>query len=1043
MNRTKVKVWQRMLLFCVLLLVSQQLFAQVRGKVSDASGMPIPGATIQEKGTTNGINTDADGKYQIKVTNPQTSVLVFSFIGMETQEIPVSGRTTVNVTMGESIVKIDDVVVVGYGSQKKASVVAAISTINSTEIVRSATANLTVGLAGKMPGLIIMEKDGQLGKESIQTFIRGQATLNNSAPLILVDGIERELYSLSAYDVESMSILKDASATAVFGVRGANGVIIVTTKKGLIGKPKVTANVTYSLQAPTFLPTPVNANDFMTLRNQVVHMNDSTATLPFTPAIFQHYKDGDLPNYYVDRNWYKEFMNKYTPMQTNQVNIRGGNETTKYYASVGYMHQGGPFKTERNPDYNYDNAQYLNRFTYRANLDMQITKTLKGWVNLSGYLQDKNDPMLFSQAVDAASTGDYYSLLLGNFLNKPSITGADKSPTGQDLGGSQGAYGLLNLSGYKITTTNSINSTIGFEQNLSFLTKGLSARAVVSYDPMVTHMRGYRRTWSSYHPVLGKTSAGKDTVTYVPGALNNASNAETGLMSVLTQSLSLRYDLQASLNYNNTFGKHAVTGMLLYNQNQRIINVQVPYNYLGIVGRLTYDYANRYLAEVNFGYNGSEQFAPGKRFGFFPSFSAGWVISEENFLKSSQAIQLLKIRGSFGQVGNDQISGSRFVYLDDWTQGSGGYFNGITAIAGLPTFVYQNTVPNPDVSWEVANKYNFGFESKFLKGFGLDFDLFYEKRSSILLTRSVVPAYMFGQLSLPPTNTGVMENKGFEATLSYQKQVNKDLFLKTTFSTSFAKNNVIKANETAYDSTFTYRNRIEGYSLGTVWGYHNLGYFKDQADIDASPSQTGLGSVVMPGDLKYADLNHDGKIDVKDQMPMKYPLIPQLNLAFTFTAQYKGFDMSVLLQGVTNYNYDFSGLAIWDYSGNSINVINMISVKNYYTPNLYAWTPEKAANGGDIRYPRLHTDGNSCSKQISDYWEINLWYMRVKNVELGYTFPKKLSSKIGMSDLRIYFNALNMFTFSNMPFKILDPEVSNSTSHPISKNFNLGVNISF
>jgi TonB-linked SusC/RagA family outer membrane protein len=660
-------------------------------------------------------------------------------------------------------------------------------------------------------------------------------------------------------------------------------------------------------------------------------------------------------------------------------------------------------------------------------------------VNLSGYLQDKNDPILFSQDAASAGTESYYRLLLANFSDKPSIIGADNTPTGGDLSGSQGPYGMLNRSGFRITTTNSINSTIGFEQNLSFLTKGLSARAVVSYDPMATHIRGYRRTWATYNAILGKSPAGKDTVTYVFGG----GNAETGLMSTLTQSLQLSYDLQASLNYNNTFGKHAVTGMLLFNQNQRIINVQVPYNYVGIVGRLTYDCANRYLAEVNFGYNGSEQFAPGKRFGFFPSFSAGWVVSEENFLKSSNAIQFMKIRGSFGKVGNDQISGSRFVYLDDWTQGTGGYFNGVRAIAGLPTFVYQNSIPNPDVSWEVANKYNFGFESKFLKGFGLDFDLFYEKRSSILLTRSVVPAYMLGQLSLPPTNTGVMENKGFEATLSYQKQVNQDLFLKTTFSTSFAKNNVIKANEVANDSTFTYRNRIEGYSLGTVWGYHNLGYFKDQADIDASPSQTGLGSVVMPGDLKYADLNHDGKIDVKEQMPMKYPLVPQLNLAFTFTAQYKGFDMSVLLQGVTNYNYDFSGRQIWDYSGNEANVINNILLKNYYTPNLYAWTPEKAANGGDIRYPRLHTDGNSCSKQISDYWEINLWYMRVKNVELGYTLPKKLSSKIGMSDLRIYFNALNMFTFSNMPFKILDPEVTFSGSHPISKNFNLGVNISF
>ena len=1032
---------KRSILFLFFLFMVSFSFAQqvltVKGIISSEKNIPLEGVTVLVKGSTTVATTNEKGMYSIKVSKGAT--LVYSLVGHEEMQIKIDNENSAgNIVLVAKNSDMGEVVVVGYGTQKKASVVAAISTINSAEIVRTSSANLTVGLAGKLPGLTIMQKDGQLGKESLQTFIRGQATLNNSSPLIIVDGVPRELFSISAYDVETISILKDASATAVYGVRGANGVIIVTTKKGLSGKTEVTANTNYSLQALTFLPTPVNANDYMALRNQVVRMNDATATLPFTPEILQYYKDGSLPEYYVDRNWYKEFMNKYTPMQTSQVNIRGGNETTKYYASVGYMHQGGPFKTERNPEYDYDNAQYLNRFTYRANLDMKITKTLKAWVNLAGYLQDKNDPMLFS-AGSNGTTGDFYYLLLANMLDLPSVIGPDNAPNGYDLRGEQAPYGMLNRGGFRITTTNSINSTVGLEQKLNFLTDGLTARAVLSYDPLATHIRGYKRTFSTYNSILGKTPAGKDTITYVLGS----GRAETGLVSVLAQSLSLNYDLQASLNYNNSFGKHAVTGMFLFNQNQRIIDAQVPYNYIGLVGRLTYDYDSRYLGEVNFGYNGSEQFAPGKRFGFFPSFSAGWVISEEDFMKSSKAIQLLKIRASYGQVGNDQISGSRFLYLDDWTQGSGGYFNGITALPGLPTFVYQNSVPNPNVGWEVANKYNFGFESKFLKGFGFDFDLFYEKRNSILITRSLLPAYMFGQLNLPPTNNGVMENKGVEATLSYQKKVNKDLFLRTTFSTSFARNKVLKANEVAFDSTFAYRNQIEGYPVGTVFGYKNLGYFKDQADIDASPSHAGLGSVVIPGDLKYADLNKDGKIDVKDLMPMKYPLVPELSFSFTINAEYKGFDMSVMLQGVTNYNYDFRGRGIWDYSGNQFNGINNISMKNYYTPNLYAWTPEKAANGGDIRYPRIHTDGNTVSKQISDYWEINLWFMRVKNVELGYTIPKKLSSKIGMSDLRVYFNALNMFTFSNMPFKILDPEVSSSINHPIYKNFNLGINVSF
>ncbi len=1035
MNESKVKLWQKMLLFCVLFLVSQQLFSQVKGKVSDANGAPIPGVTIAEKGTNNGTLSDVNGMYQIKLQHAQGAVLVFSFVGMEKKEIAVGGKMTINTSLSEVVTGLDEVVVVGYGNQKKASVVAAISTISAAEIVQSPSSNLTIGMAGKMPGLTIMEKDGELGKESLQTFIRGQATLNSSAPLVLVDGVEREINSISPYDIESVSILKDASATAVFGVRGANGVIIVTTKKGSIGKAEVTANVNYSLQTPTRLPAPLNAVDYMTLRNQVVAMNDPASPAPYSDAVFQHYKDNDLPNYYADRNWYKEFMNKFTPMVKADVNLRGGNEKTKYFASWGYMRQGGPFKTEKWNEYNYDNSERVDRFTYRANIDMQITKSLKGWMNLSGYLQDKNDPIVYGGIADAATTASYYYLLLAEFTDIPSISFADLTPTGGVLsnGPDRVPYGALNRTGYRKTTTNTINTTVGFEQDLSVLTKGLSARAIVSYDPNATHIRGFRRSYQTYNPVLGKTTAGKDTVTYVVGA-----GADSELSNQLTQSVSNSFDLEGSLNYSNKFGQHAVTGLLLYKQNQKIIEVQVPFNYVGVVGRFTYDFAHRYLAEVNFGVNGSEQFAPGKRFGFFPSLSAGWVISEENFFKSQRAIEFLKIRGSFGQVGNDQISSKRFIYVDDWTQGTAGYFDGIAGLPGLPNPVYQNSIPNEAVTWEKSNKANFGFESRFLHGFAWDFDVFYEKRSSILMNVLPIPKYMFGQTALPPTNDGVMTNRGFETTFSYKKQVNKDFFLMSRVSAAFARNIVERSNETPYDSTFVYRNRVEGFSRGTIWGFNCLGYFKDQADIDASPKQTGLGATVLPGDLKYADMNKDGVIDEKDKIPMTHPNVPELNLAFSLTASYKGFDLSILLQGVTNYTFDFSGRAIYDWDGNAA-----AGIKNYFELHKYAWTPEKAANGGDIRYPRMHTDGVTGSKNPSNYWLIDLWYMRIKNLELGYTIPKKWSSAIGLQNFRIYFNGLNLLTIDNMPFKYLDPEISNSLSHPISANYNMGINITF
>ncbi len=1031
MNESTVKFWQKILLFCVLFFVSQQLYAQVRGKVSDASGMSIPGATILEKGTSNGIITDMDGKYQIKVANPQTAVLVFSFVGMETQEIPVSGRTTLNVTLGESTIRIEDVVVVGYGVQKKESVVAAIATISAAEIVQSPSSNLSAGLAGKMPGLTIMLKDGELGAENIQTFIRGQATMNSSAPLVLVDGVEREINAIDPYDIESISILKDASATAVFGVRGANGVIIVNTKKGFVGKSQVTANVNYSLQTPTRLPKPLNAIDYVNLRNEVVRLDNPNNPPAFDASVIEHLQKNDLTGYYMDRDYFKEFMHQYEPMVKGNVNMQGGTEKTKFFTSLGFMKQGGPFKTTRWPAYNYDNSQHLNRFTYRANVDMQITNTLKGWLNLSGYLQDKNDPMIRGDLPQAGNGSESeYFRLMAQMLDFPSLGYSDFTPWGEEVGG--GMYAWLNQSGYKITTNNQINSTVGLEQKLDFVTKGLSARAIVTYDAAATHLRGFRQTANIYTPSISKTVAAKDTVLYTPFSYG------IELIQAISQSLTTRFDLEASVNYANKFGKNSVTGLLLYKQNQRIVNNQVPFNYVGIVGRATYDRASKYLAELNFGMNGSEQFAPGNRFGFFPSLSLGWVATEENFMKSQRVIQFLKLRGSFGQVGNDQISSRRFIYVDDWTQGAGGYFLGTGAMPGLPAAVYQNTIPNADVTWEVSNKSNIGFESRLKGGFEWDVDLFYEKRNSILITALPIPKYMFGMVALPPVNQGVMTNRGFETTLTYKKKINKDLFIMTRLAAAYAHNNIVNNNEVPYDSTYVYRNRIQGYPIGTQWGYKNLGYFTSAADIAASPDQSGVGKAI-PGDLKYADLNGDGIISEKDIMPMAHPLTPEVNVNYTLNITYKNFDFSILVQGVTNMTYNFSGRGVYDWNGNA----QRFGWMNYFELHQYAWTPDKASNGGDIRYPRLHVDGISGNRQPSDYWLLDFWYIRVKNLELGYTLPRKMTSSIGLEKVRFYFNGLNLLTWDAMPFKYFDPEVANTLSHPIFINYNMGLNITF
>jgi TonB-linked SusC/RagA family outer membrane protein len=501
------------------------------------------------------------------------------------------------------------------------------------------------------------------------------------------------------------------------------------------------------------------------------------------------------------------------------------------------------------------------------------------------------------------------------------------------------------------------------------------------------------------------------------------------------------FDLEASVNYARKFGAHKVTGLMLYKQNTREVNNQVPYNYVGVVGRTTYGYDNKYLAEFNFGMNGSEQFASGRRFGFFPSLSLGWVLSQESFLSGSEAIEFLKIRGSFGQVGNDKISNGRFLYIENWTQGMGGYFDSMGKIPGLPSPVYEASIPNEFVMWEVANKANVGIESRFLGGFEWDVDLFYEKRNSILTTVTPIPTYMYGQRSLPPLNDGVMSNRGFESTLGYTKSVNKDWFIGARFSASFARNRIEAMNETPLDDTYAYPYRTEGFSRGTTWGYDCLGYFANDEEIAGWADMSGLGASVMPGDLKFRDVNDDGVIDTKDYIPMDHPTVPEWNYSLTLNTQYKGFDFSVLLHAVDNFTYNLSagnGRGVYDWQGNE-----WAGIKDYYDHHRYAWTADKADNGGDIRYPRMHVDGVSVSKQPSNYFKVDLWYMRVKNIEFGYTLPKNATKRLGLEKLRFYVNGANVFTFDNMPYKQSDPEIASGTSYPIYSTYNMGVNITF
>ncbi|WP_319503369.1 TonB-dependent receptor [uncultured Draconibacterium sp.] len=1033
-------------LMLLLFLISVCGWAQVQkisGTVVDEEKKPIPGVTVLVEGTTNGTLTDMDGKFQLSVNNSEALVR-FSFIGMKTLVVPVNGKSVIDVTLKQDVLGLEEVVVVGYGQQEKASVVAAISSIGADEIVRTPTSNLATGLAGKMPGLTVMLKGGELGNEDINMYIRGQATTNNTQPLVLVDGIERELTTVDAYDVESVNVLKDASATAVYGVRGANGVILVTTKKGQVGKPIVTANANYSMQYVERLPQPLNAVDYMTVRNSAIEMHNQAtggnSPLAFEQELVDNYTDymARFPTYYVDRDFYGEYMKDYTPMLKSSVNMRGGTKKTKYFASMGYTGQTGPFKTEGWDEYNFKNSQRLDRFNYRANVDLQINDLLKVYLNLSGYLQDKHDPTVNGSSSGSINTyGANYSTLMAQFTDIPSISFADVNEYDQVLSApgrkDRVPFGSLNRTGYRTATTNTLQTTVGLNMDLPFITKGLSARAQVSYDSRATHIRGYRRTYATYIAVLNEVD-GEQVVEYV----SNNGDPDSDLSSALTQSFSTNFDLEGALNYARKFEQHNVTGMLLYKQSQSVNNIDIPRNYVGIVGRLTYSYARKYMTEFNFGMNGSEQFAPGKRFGFFPSVSLGWTLTEEEFMSNVGFLDYLKIRTSFGQVGNDRMGGQRFLYLPNWTQAQNGYFSGMWRPNGMPSATFESTMPNMNITWEVANKYNAAIETRVFDYIKLDVDVFYEKRSSILTGVSLIPEYMYGQSNLPPTNAGVMSNKGFEVTLGYSKSFKNDLWINTRFSATFARNKIVKMNETPLDDSYAYPYTTEGFSRGVMWGYDCLGYFESTEEIQNWADMSALSTNVLPGDLKYRDVNGDGYIDSKDLIPMEYPNIPEWNYSYTFSAGYKNFDFSVLIDVATNYMYNFYGRGVLDWENQEIG-----SYKNYFELHKYAWTPERYENGERIEYPRLHHDGITISKNPSSYWMKEMWFARLRNIEFGYSIPERACNSMKISKARVFVNGQNIFTLDNMPFKYFDPEVTNSLAHPVLSTVNVGLNVTF
>lgn len=1003
----------------------------IKGIVTDSVGA-VPGVSVKVKGRPGvGSSTDMYGRYTLEVPDDK-AILVFSMVGYVTQEVPVSGKETINIRLVPSSEALGEVVVVAFGTQKKESITGAIASIQTKELKQSPAANLAVTLAGRLPGLNVIQRSGEPGRDVTQLFIRGQGTVNSQSPIILVDGIEREITYIDPNEVESVTILKDASSTALFGVRGANGVILVTTRRGVSEIPEISLTTEVSAQDFTRFPSPVNSSDYALLRN--LALTNDGLPYKYSAEAIEKYRSGSDPLRYPNTNWKDILMKDYSFQKRYNLNVSGATKTKmKYFVNAGYLNQGGQFKTEKN--HSYDPSFFLDRYNFRSNIDLTLNKNLKAFLNIGGYVEKANSPAgantggLSPGEIDSQSSS-LYVLAYMNDLN--ATTPGPTTPTGEVTtvsGIEHPSYGQLNRTGYVQRSQSNIMATYGMEQSLDMIVKGLSIKAVASFDTKAINNLFAYKTYPKMVQVIDpnlKGQDGQDSVYFRP--LDNNKDVPLGLYSA--RLYTTKSNVQGYLNYNRVFDKHAVSGLVLYQQEQTIVNGDLPYNLQGFSTRFTYSYDNRYFAEFNAGYNGSEQFAKGRRFGFFPAFSAAWNITEEKFLKDNQVINQLKLRGSYGKVGNDRIGGRRFLYLDNIQVGGGGASSSL----GNGQSITINSLKNDHLQWEVAKKLNIGFELGLFDAFNLVVDVFSEKRDNILRYRGTIPALNgFSTSVLSPVNIGVIENKGYEIELNYKKHFSNDFSILSKVNFNYARNKQIFADEALLNEDYAYRYRETGYSIGQSFGYLVDGYFKDAADVLNSPVQSVGGHVSRPGDFKYKDLNGDGLVNDKDLAPIGHPTVPEYTFGGALNVNFKNFDISVLLQGVTNvYNFYRSR--------------NTFPIRNFYTPQLQSWTPERAASGEPITWPRLTTEV-SPNEIANSFFIINASYIRLKNVELGYTFPSKWANKIGAGRIRLYANGLNLITWDKLPNKDIDPEISGGMfegySYPITRLYNLGLNVTF
>ncbi|AVR45596.1 hypothetical protein C7S20_10140 [Christiangramia fulva] len=977
---------------------------EITGTVTSASdNMPLGGVTVIVKGTQNGTVTDFDGNYSISVSDPD-AVLMFSFVGFKTKEIPVNGQNVINVDLVEDLGQLDEVVVIGYGEQKRSNIPGAVSEIPAEELEQNPAPNLTSSLVGQTAGIIATQRSGSPGNDYSNIYIRGIGTTGDASPIFVIDGIVRgyrDFEQLNANEIESLSVLKDAASAAVFGVRGGNGVILVTTKRGKEGVMQINFTSNLGVQQRTNEPDYLNSYEYAQLYNEAL-INEGKDPI-YTEQDLNKYLNHTNPDTHPDVNWFDVLKNT-ALLREYSLSASGGSEKVQYATSLSFLDQNGIV-----PSNNFK------RYNFRSNIDADVTETTRLSFDLSGRDDRTNN----------VAAQELFRWLSSKRPNEVPI----KWSNGTYSGGA--AYLALPENGYRNRAIMAFKSRVQILQELPI--NGLTLKGIASYDKTFTDHKNF------LFPQIPSYSRNSD------GTFTEDPKGKTELYQDHNDYQSIT--LEAHLNYDHEFGKSNVSALLLYTQTEEKWKFMSAYRdqftlaideldfggaanrtnsgysgrsaRRGVVGRLNYTFDDKYIIEGSFRADASEQFAPGKRWGFFPSGSLGYVISKESFLKDSEVIDFLKLRGSYGVLGNDRIGGARFLYLQSFYQSG----NAVFGDGNVQPAIVEGNLANPNVTWETVKKLNIGLDANFWdKKLSLTFDYFYDKRTDILGRRNLTVPSLLG-IGLPVENLSRIDNKGFEAVIGHQNYIGDDFNYSVSANLTYARNKIVFIDE---PETSNPRIRQTGRPLYGQYGYIALGLFQTQEEIDNAAEQVGN---IAPGDIQYADLNNDGVIDDLDRTYIGTSNTPEIIFGLNGSFSYKNFQLSYLFQGATNVNQYYSAEAYWPF---------FLGTSPAFRHNLDRWTPTNR----DASEPRVLIDANS-NQAASSFWLKDASYVRLKNMELAYNIPVDSFQSKFIQGARIYVNGNNIYTWTKI--KGYDPENGDGRgwTYPQMKIWNVGLNLKF